>query len=90
MKLPIQAQSVMRTVSPIRVSSGLMSGVTASECNRSACGWAMLQCIPAMAGGPLGVAECLIALGAAGCQNCIPEMFSGTLPTQPGGLKKII
>ena len=86
MKLPIQAQPVMRNVSSVRISAALISGVTASECDMSTCGWAIAACAPAVFGGPTGVAGCLIGLGAGGCVDCVggPTFGSGD-PSCPCG-----
>lgn len=70
MKLPTQAQPVMRKV---RTSDALMSGVTASACDMAQCGWAIAACAPALVGGLAGLAGCLIGLGAGTCVECVGQ-----------------
>jgi hypothetical protein len=74
MKLPIQSQPVMRSVSSVRISAGLMSGVTASECG-SECAWAVAGCAATAPFGYGAVASCLIGIGATSCRDCVWEIL---------------
>ena len=77
MKLPIQAQPVMRKA---RTSDALMSGVKASECNWTDCGKAATTCAAAALGGPIPFAGCLASVGAWGCGECYWDVVT----TPPG------
>jgi hypothetical protein len=73
MKLPIQAQPVLRNVSDTKIA--MMNAVTASGCST----WKKIGCaasVAACAGvcyasGGLACASCFAGLGQSGCIDCL-------------------
>lgn len=84
MKLPIQARPIMRSVSSVRISHSLMSGVTSSECNMTNCGVYMGVCGISALGGPVPFSACMVALGGITCRDCISNLITGPYDTCQG------
>lgn len=84
MKLPIQARPIVRSVSSVKISDALRSGVTPS-CNIGECGWIAGTCTGVgiasyIGGGPVGAAAavsgCLATTIATSpdCRPCLPVL----------------
>jgi hypothetical protein len=72
MKLPIQAQPVMRNVSSVKIYENQAKYVNASGCD-SECGWMVAACTPAAIGGYGAYFACLGAavIGIPSCRDCV-------------------
>jgi hypothetical protein len=72
MKLPIQAQPVMRGVSSSKLAG---KTINPSECSWLRCGAKVLECASACYEG--GVGACLACLGTsyAVCKDCFSDIF---------------
>jgi hypothetical protein len=75
MKLPIQAQPVIRNVNTANHINILDNGITASGCawwKATGCAAALAACGAVCYGsGGLACAPCLAALGAGNCLECV-------------------
>jgi hypothetical protein len=75
MKIPIQAQPVIRNVSTANHMNVLDNGITASGCST----WTAVGCAASLAAcgavcygsGGLACAPCLAAIGASSCMECL-------------------
>jgi hypothetical protein len=84
MKLPCQAQPVMRNVSPVRIYGNQAKYVKGSDCN-SDCAWVVGACTFSLAGGYVAYAACLAAAAASSpsCRDCV-EDFAKAYWDSPG------
>lgn len=77
MKLPIQAQPVLRNVSDIKMAIASTDAVMASGCSRwkkIACAGAVAACAATCAAPGVGwavCAECFAGLGMSSCIDCL-------------------
>jgi hypothetical protein len=74
MKLPTQSRPVIRNTSSIKILDAQMSGITASECDRAACGTAMAACHAILVGGgPFATIPywaCMVQVKLNACRGC--------------------
>lgn len=72
MKLPIQAQPVVRGISSSKLTGNT---VTPSDCNFLLCGSKVLECVSSCTSG--NVSACLACLGPSyeACKDCFSDIF---------------